>query len=222
MAEVYWIRFPEHTDLFSEGYVGVTKTNTKARFRGHLQYSKSGRGKTSRIVNIIQKYGREGLVLETLVICDLEYAYELEAKLRPEDRIGWNVSPGGEICRNYGGYTLSEDTKKKMSEARRGVPYPPEFGIKISQALKGRVNGPLSKESLDKREITRFYNNMDKYSDVWSVADKCYQFYLTGLSSHLTEKQMSLRKQSLKNMFYRFADGWVPEKDQRWIDKFKE
>ena len=41
MAVVYWIHLPEHTDMFSEGYIGVTE-NIKRRYYEHLKLAQQG------------------------------------------------------------------------------------------------------------------------------------------------------------------------------------
>jgi len=35
MAVVYWIHLPEHTDIASQGYVGVSNTTASKRFTHH-------------------------------------------------------------------------------------------------------------------------------------------------------------------------------------------
>ena len=40
MAIVYWIRRPEHTDIFSEGYVGVTSRSLEERIADHVKVAR--------------------------------------------------------------------------------------------------------------------------------------------------------------------------------------
>ena len=226
MAEVYWIRLPEHTDIFSQGYVGVTKNDSKTRFRGHLQEAKLRNCKTSRLHNYLNKYGREGLVVETLVICELDYAFELERKLRPSERIGWNVAVGGKVAINPGGYKLSEETRKKMSATYtngRRAPISEETRVKIALANKGKVRGPLLESSVAKRERTRFLKMWEESLSVWSRADIWYEFYLKGYGlGRACERAYKEPIGSLRPVFSRFKMGWVPLDDQDWLYKFKE
>lgn len=227
MAEVYWIRLPEHTDVFTQGYVGVTKNTAKSRFCGHLQEATTKRrSQTSRLHNYIRKHGRQGLIFETLVISDLEYAFELEKKLRPTERIGWNVAIGGLNVVNPGGYKLSPETRKKMSESfvnGKRSPVTEETRRKISLTQKGSKRSPLSKESVDKRERTRFLNMWESEPSVWARCGVWYEFYINGMGlARICEKAHNERIGSLRAVFSRFKMGWVPHEDPDWINKFKE
>ena len=222
MAEVYWIHLPEHTDMFTEGYIGVTRNTARSRFRGHVQSSKLAKGKNYYMTNIIKKYGKESLVVETVLIGEEDYCYEVEAKLRPSTHIGWNVAIGGVKSGNYGGYKLSEETKAKMSASRKGRKNSPEAIAKMVAKTKGVSRGPLSKESIEKREKTRFYSNMDKYADTWGYSDIWYEHFLMGLNNHFTEKLLGLKKGVLISIFMHFESGWIPQEDPLWISKFNK
>ena len=54
MSSVYWIHHPEHTDMFSQGYIGISE-DTKRRFRDHQKKNKS-----IHIKRAIEKYGMAG------------------------------------------------------------------------------------------------------------------------------------------------------------------
>src|SRR3989337_2148756 len=122
MAEVYWIHLPEHTDMFSEGYIGITSKTTKERFRTHLKEAKRKDRKKYRIHNALAKY-KDVVIVETLVICDEDYAIDLESKLRPLPRIGWNTLAGGQnvkLLRDIKDVlTHTEDSKQKMSKSQK-------------------------------------------------------------------------------------------------------
>jgi len=79
MAYLYWVHLPEHTDIFSQGYVGVTE-NCKNRFRSH---------------KFKFKEFAQFLISEVILIADNSYCYLIEKKLRPSKNIGWNKSIGG-------------------------------------------------------------------------------------------------------------------------------
>ena len=80
MAVVYWLRLAKHTDVFSQGYVGVTSC-IKKRLRSHKH----------RFKEIWNK-----IVVEQLVISTEDYCFSIEQKLRPSRMIGWNKSIGGD------------------------------------------------------------------------------------------------------------------------------
>lgn len=79
MAVLYWVRLNEHTDIFTQGYVGVTPNFAK-RLKEHKVKFKSMWDK---------------IVMKTILIADDAYCYQIENKLRPTRNIGWNKAPGG-------------------------------------------------------------------------------------------------------------------------------
>jgi hypothetical protein len=88
-TSVYWIRHKDHTDIFSQGYVGVSK-NTEARFKRHSKYSDNQHLKAA-----IKKYGWNNLIKQIVLIGEEIYCYNLELKIRPTKQIGWNIAEGG-------------------------------------------------------------------------------------------------------------------------------
>ena len=92
MAYVYWIRTEDIKDL-SDGYIGVTGTNGKNKTSNERlnEHNKTGR---------FCAYGTKNeLIIDTIFSGSDEECFAKELKLRPTERIGWNISPGG-----LGGY----------------------------------------------------------------------------------------------------------------------
>ena len=87
--EVYWIHLPEHIDIHTQGYVGITCRGVMRRFAEHKNSSKSVVGRA------INKYGVENILIDTLCITDEDYALHLEQSLRPTENIAWNIKKGG-------------------------------------------------------------------------------------------------------------------------------
>jgi hypothetical protein len=116
---VYWIRKKEHTDIYTQGYVGVTKTNLEERVRSHKKNYKN-----SIVAGKLRKY--DDLVCEVIHnVPSLAEALELEAKYRPTPMVGWNLQRGGELGVEPEWYLVPENKEKhsmKTSEAtRRGI-----------------------------------------------------------------------------------------------------
>ena len=97
---VYWIHKPEHTDIFTEGYVGITNKQVSKRWYHHkLDARQDGSLPVHRAIN---KYN--DIIFEVILATDhREYCQEIEKKLRPTINIGWNVAQGGDIVNTYEG-----------------------------------------------------------------------------------------------------------------------
>lgn len=155
---VYWMRLPEHTDMFSQGYIGIS-SDVKKRWRSHFE--KNGNVHFSRAA---EKYGRDKIIKEMVLIADKEYCLEIEKKLRPTDKIGWNIVVGGgnppvgksvstmfkkgSVPWNKGSQ-MPDETKLKVSLARKGTsswnkgrPWPEEVRAKVSATKKGVPRSP--------------------------------------------------------------------------------
>lgn len=235
MAEVYWIHLPEHTDMFTEGYIGITKHNAQHRFQGHV-YAARRSDKSSVIGNVIRKYGPGNLIVDTLVICTEEYAAWLETKLRPEKGIGWNMAVGGDylggsrtvsdqarknMSEAQKGRKLSEDTKSKIAEAvreyRTGTTHSQETKDKISKSSMGRK---LSRESIEKSKSGRFYFFLRKNREIYSKAELIYQYYQENVSSYKAEILLNLNKGALGSLYNHFKRGWNPNEDSVWVEEY--
>lgn len=117
MTSVYWIAHKDHTDIFSQGYVGVSN-NVDYRWKSHKKL------KTNvHLKNAINKYGWDNLVKKVVLIGEEDYCLEIESKLRSEDRIGWNLVKGGgkppsSLGKKFG--AMKPETKAKISLAKKG------------------------------------------------------------------------------------------------------
>jgi len=157
-TSVYWIRAPHHSDMFSEGYIGVARKAEKRWKYGHQWAFKQNRHDNPILVNAVNKYGWDNLVKEVVLVSDEEYCYDIESKLRPSENIGWNINIGG---------TRPPVTKPRGPDyvsPLKGVPRPTpwlvgrekpmskEFFSKGGKAGKGRKQTP---EQIAKRVASR-------------------------------------------------------------------
>jgi group I intron endonuclease len=120
---VYWIHLPEHIDMTIDGYIGVAK-NFEQRMFAHKSCAKTGKEQT--LYKAIRKHGWDCLVKQVVAIASDDYCLELEKKLRPKERIGWNIAVGG------GEITGTHLKGKKQSH---------EHIANRKKALVGRVSG---------------------------------------------------------------------------------
>lgn len=146
MACIYWIHHKSHTDIFAQGYVGFSKNSAEKRYQGHV-YSANTSDLNYPVLNAIRKYGDE-LVLETVVIGPDDYCIELENKLRPDFKIGWNLDKGGRV--GCIGRVASAETRLKQSIAKIGKSRSKEATAKIAAARTGVPLTDATKYKLSK------------------------------------------------------------------------
>jgi hypothetical protein len=141
---VYWIRERSHTDLMTQGYVGVSG-NVKERFASHKGMWS---GTNNYLRNAIKKYGWDNLEKTVLLVAEKDYCLGVERKLRPADKIGWNLTIGGghppiivgprpelrgrHVWNKGKTGVFSAETLEKMSKAKLGKS-PANKGVPLSQ-----------------------------------------------------------------------------------------
>ena len=116
--------------MFSQGYIGVSK-DLKKRWNDHAK-----RTGNLHLKRAIKKYGWDNLVKEIILVADEAYCLMIEAKLRVEDKIGWNIVKGGgmpPLTKWNLGKHLSNETKKKISNNRKGKKHTQEMQAFITQ-----------------------------------------------------------------------------------------
>lgn len=88
---VYWIRDLSHTDICSQGYVGVTVVDVKVRFLQHRFWGGAG----YYLPEFTSALRSTTTVVEAVFEGSAEEILALERKLRPQPYIGWNRAVGG-------------------------------------------------------------------------------------------------------------------------------
>jgi predicted GIY-YIG superfamily endonuclease len=86
---VYWIKSQDHTDAYSQGYIGVS-SKLKKRFVSH-----KNKPPNQHFKNAIQKHGWDKLEKQVIFTGSEEACLAFEVMLRPNKHIGWNTEPGG-------------------------------------------------------------------------------------------------------------------------------
>ena len=115
--KVYWLHLKDHTDPYSEGYIGISN-QVKVRFQAHIR---GAYGVTSRkLHSIIEECGKENILCSILFEGTPEECVSKEAIYRPTKGIGWNVYSGRTIPPSKLGKHHSEETKQKISKSNTG------------------------------------------------------------------------------------------------------
>ena len=145
---LYRYRLPEHTDPYTEGYIGITN-DLDRRHKEH-KYSAGKRNKSyidSHFTRAINLYGGiDKLVKEVLHTATYEEVCALERTYRPTLSIGWNIAVGGEhpgAVSSLKGNTnrWSEDMKKHLGSFHKGKTISEEHKQAVSE--KNKANKSL-------------------------------------------------------------------------------
>jgi very-short-patch-repair endonuclease len=183
-ASVYWIRQTSHTDMFSQGYIGVSK-DTKKRWNDHSKYTGN-----NHLLHAIKKYGWDNLVKEVILVADKAYCLMVEAKLRAEDKIGWNIAKGGGMPPHINvwnkGLTIDDERVKNNIEK---IMSNPNRGKNISKKLKDVPKSKEHKENIQKAAILRWKNEDEREKQSYR------------LISHLIKNNYRNPKTKLENKF---------------------
>lgn len=228
---LYWIRLPEHTDILSEGYIGVTGVSVETRFKKHVSSANTrDNRKGSRIlINALIKYGYSSVIVETLVVGDRDYIYDLEYKLRPLERIGWNTIAGG-----VQSPASNPSVKERIGNSNRGKVRTHKCKKLLSEKLKGRVVSEVTKQKMSKSRTGKSINrrptkpwNHNRASEVsiliWSNADILYlEWTCLGKpkAAAFCSKLMLPAKKPVRTMVGMFFTGWIPRQDSEWEEHF--
>lgn len=163
---VYWIHHSSHTDMFTQGYIGIT-----ARFARRM-FEHKALTTNKYLSNAIKKYGWDNLVKKVILVADKEYCVDVETKLRSSDEIGWNLVKGGGIppINTRKGYKMSvpawnkgkawsKEQKKQISNNVKKLWENPEYRQHMSNAHKGKPSGRLGKkhsiETINKMSLSK-------------------------------------------------------------------
>ena len=135
-------------------YVGLTNDIAR-RKREHFGLLRKGEHENQHLQNAWDKYHEENFVFYILEECSINMLDEKEkyyiAKFHSDDdRYGYNIESGGRTNQ-----IVSEETRKKLSEALKGRVFSQEHKDRIGQALAGRVFSDESIEKMRKAQIGR-------------------------------------------------------------------
>ena len=132
---VYWIHHPEHTNMFTQGYIGVSK-DAHRRWGEHHKKTHN-----THLKNAINKYGWDNLIKTKVLIGSKDYCLDIETKIRNTENTGWNIVVGG-------GYPPT--AKKGMNKGKvawnKGLTYSDDTKKKISDSVKLQMQNPARRE----------------------------------------------------------------------------
>lgn len=219
MAFVYWIKLPEHTELDSQGYIGVTDKTPEARLKSHLKDCNRKDRAPYHFQNVLKKH-KEKVEVVTLLEGSLQYCYDIEKALRPLKRIGWNTAVGGQDALAYKERVVkhSKASKEKMRLAQKES-WKENRDKKLSKLFERRLPQPIDLSIVFKRYTK------GRRPDVWAKAAEAYDVYKE-VGPRLTSAELGERlgiadsKQLLQKLIKGFEAGFNPRLDAIWQEKF--
>ena len=209
---VYWIHRPHHTDIFTEGYVGITSNSLHDRFNAHKYVAR--KGANTIIAKAINKY--EDLVCEKILIGSIEYCLDLENKLRPSPCIGYNIRVGGAATR--WGEPSSPETSQKISQAiKLAYINDPTLVDRCGKKNKGRKHSAETKEKLKLRKKQEAWLNGAASHEVWLQAKTVYDYVNEHRCGHVKVAiHFGRELWTFESVVKKIKNGWNPYTCQEW------
>lgn len=96
-ATLYWLHLEDSTDVFTQGYVGVTTRSIDVRFKEHCSRFNNSYNPYNPLHLAFAEYGIENIVKTRLCVCTVDEVYKLEKLFRPFEYMGWNTVEGGKL-----------------------------------------------------------------------------------------------------------------------------
>ena len=133
---IYWIHHPDHTDMFTQGYIGVS-VDPNRRLHEHRYKSQN-----THLKYAINKYGWNTLIKKTVLIGSKDYCLNIEKKLRPIDDIGWNIVAGGGCPPP----AVGNKFRAGRPAWNKGIPSSASTRKKISDSVTLQMQNPARRE----------------------------------------------------------------------------
>ena len=203
-CHVYWIHLESHSDIKSEGYVGITSLGVSVRFALHRNTPKTRKLRPTIIMHAIAKHGN-ALKVTTLVEGSQEYCQMIENRLRPTANIGWNIAPGGAGTR-LGQKNTPEHIARVVAKTR---------GVKHTEAavMANRARGII-------QNTFEFpWQHPVANKDVWSCADVIYAHYVSNPRDgrRTVGRILGMPDDSVQKPLFKIKSGWIPAEDKDWL-----
>ncbi len=198
-CSVYWIHLPEHLDIFSQGYIGITSRSVEIRYSEHIK-SSTYKTKNNIINSAINKYGNN-LIYEKLLEGDIDYCRSIENHLRPHPNIGWNINIGGDIAPMTGRKHTAESRAKMSSNNNREL-------SRISMLKNVVAKHPWLSRAANKYLWTRA-------SDIFEVIQNNPSLGYRGV-----QRILSINRDvgNIMNIYNKIKhNGYIPTQDPEWV-----
>mgnify|MGYP000897898734 CR=1 FL=1 len=213
MYSLYVLKDPNSLDIRYVGY----SNNPKRRLWEHIRDAKKGvkTHKSYWIKSLIDN--QQSPLIEIIYNSnnhdDILYReIELIKELKDTGFLLTNLTDGGDGQRgkkldknhpiiNYNlGKKMSDETKKKLSESRKGIVFTKEHRNKLSSK---KIGSKRSLESIEKQSMTKSCEIKVLYNDkVFIFSKKSEAVKFTGVNSNQIDKLIEKEKKSKKGYFF--------------------
>lgn len=134
MSGVYQI----YNTVNGKRYIG-SSIHIEQRFKEHLRNLRANKHANAHLQSAWNKYGEHSFVLEEIELCEPDQCLKVEQEYidyyhAADRKFGYNIDPYAD----HAGNTLSEETRKKISEKAKGRKWSEERLEKWSKMMTGR------------------------------------------------------------------------------------
>lgn len=169
MSGVYQI----YNTVNGKRYIG-SSIHIEQRFKEHLRNLRANKHVNAHLQCAWNKYGEQSFILEEVELCEPDQCLKIEQEYidyyHAADRnFGYNIDPYAE----HSGNTLSEETRKKISEKAKGRKWSKERHEKWSNTMTG-VKKPKQSETM-KQKYSNGEFNMPRFNEVSEEKQKSWR-----------------------------------------------
>lgn len=134
MSGVYQI----YNTVNGKRYIG-SSIHIEQRFKEHLRNLRANKHANAHLQNAWNKYGEHSFVFEEIELCEPDQCLKIEQEYidyyyAADRKFGYNIDPYAD----HAGNTLSEETRKKISEKAKGRKWSKEQRENWSKIMTGR------------------------------------------------------------------------------------
>ena len=130
--------------ITNDCYVG-SSINIEKRWREHQRALKRNKHRNPKLQNAYNKYGVDSFKYEIFEICPVEFLLEREQERLDSGAFSYNICM---VAGNTAGRKASDETKAKLSAAKKGEKHSDETKAKICASNKGKKRSAETKAKI--------------------------------------------------------------------------
>ena len=198
MSGVYQI----YNTVNGKRYIG-SSIHIEQRFKEHLRNLRSNKHVNAHLQSAWNKYGEHSFILEEIELCEPDQCLKVEQEYidyyhAADRKFGYNIDPYAD----HAGNTLSEETRKKISEKAKGRKWSKERHENWSKIMTGRKKPKQAKTMAEKFAKGEYLEN------------KIYDYYFLDTLGTIRARKISI----IAFMIDSFNIDLIPS-TKGWINK---